>query len=366
MSDTPPNSKPMAPSPPDPPEAPKGQKTEEDTFLFMGTRIPLPSTQRKKGQESQASASTGDVEKSTNGKSQPLLSSKSSFDLEPLARSSRDSSSSRTFVLGGGLLLVAVIIIFLWHRFGSTEANMFQAANSGQLVLPRGTSAFDLYQRLKVGGVSPVARDRLKAEVLPKLSEAGELLLKKVRDGAELAEPEQEQLIRIYEFAADVDSQNNAFFARQAYAGAYRAAFRKADAEALVFLRQAFQSDSQWPLPFRDVARLYARAGNYANAEYFYQQTLQLAPKWALPALELGKLAVEYKRPAEAELAFRRAIEADPTWPAPWAQLGTLYESQKRKVEAVSAYEKALQLAELNADSGLPKTEIKARLEKIR
>jgi tetratricopeptide (TPR) repeat protein len=356
----------MAPFPPNPPEVPKDQKTEEDTFLFMGTRIPLPSTARKKEQEPQASASTGGAEGSTTDKGEPLLSSKASFDLEPLARSSRDSSSSRTFVLGGGLLLVAVAVIFLWHRFGSTEANMFQAANAGQLVLPRGTSAFDLYQRLKVGGISPVTRDRLKAEVLPKLSEVGDVFLKKVRDGLELAEPEQEQLIRIYEFATDVDSQNNALFARRAYAGAYRAAFRKADAEALVFLREAFQSDSQWALPFRDVARLYARAGNYVNAEYFYQQTLQLDPKWALPALELGKLALEGNKLAEAELAFRRAIEADPTFPAPWAQLGLLYESQKRKVEATSAYEKALQLAEQRPDPGLSTAEIKTRLEKIR
>ena len=352
----------MAPSTPDPPEDPKVQKADEDTFLFMGTRIPLPSSPRNEERQSQQPSAPG----TDSGKHEPLLSSKVSFDLEPLTRSSRSSSSSRTFVLGGGLLLVAVIIIFLWHRFGSTEANMFQAANAGQLVLPRGTSAFDLYHRLKVGGVSPVTRDRLKAEVLPKLSEAGEVFLKKVRDGVELAEPEQEQLIRIYEFAADIDAQSNALLARRAYAMAYRAAFRKADAEALMSLREAFQSDSQWALPFRDVARLYARGGNYANAEYFYQQTLQLAPKWALPAFELGKLAVEYQRPAEAELAFRRAIEADPNWPAPWAQLGFLYELQKRKVEAESAYEKALQLAEQKADPGFTTADIKARLEKMR
>ena len=243
---------------------------------------------------------------------------------------------------------------------------MFQAANAGHLVLPRGTSAFDLYQRMKVSGISPVTRDRLKAEVIPKLSEVGQAFLNKVRDGTELAEPEQEQLIRIYEFATDVDPQSNPLFARRAYAVAYRAAFGKADAEALVSLREAFQSDSQWALPFRDVARLYARGGNYANAEYFYQQTLQLAPKWALPAFELGKLALEYKRPAEAELAFRRAIDADPTLPAPWAQLGFLYESQKRKAEAISAYEKALQLAEQKADPGFTTADIKARLEKMR
>ena len=356
----------MAAPKPDSEETPKTPApTDKDTFLFMGTRIPLPPEPGKeaKGRESQQAPSAG---QSASGENETLESSKSSFDLEPLARSSRTSSSSRTFLLGGGLLLVAATVAFLWHRFGSTEANMFEAANAGHLVDPQGASAFDLYQRLKAGGLSPVTRDRLKSEVVPKLSDAGDALLKKLYHGAELAEPEQEQLIRIYEFAADIDSQNNALFARRAYAGAYRAAFRKADAEALVFLRQAFQSDSQWALAFRDVARLYARAGNYANAEYFYQQTLQLDPKWALPALELGKLALEGNRLAEAELAFRRAIEADPTSPAPWAQLGFLYELQKRKVEAVSAYEKALQLAEQKPDPGFTTADIKTRLEKMR
>jgi tetratricopeptide (TPR) repeat protein len=295
-----------------------------------------------------------------------LQSSKSSFDLEPLAQSSKTSSTTHIFMLGGGLLFVAVIVLFLWHRFGSTEARMFGAASAGRLVVPQGGSAFDLYQRLKTGGVSPVTRERLKSEVLPKLSAVGESLLKKVYDGSDLAEPEQEQLVRIYEWAADVDSQDSSLLARRAYALAYRSVFKKADAAAFASLREAFQSDSQWALPFRDVARLYARAGNYQSAEYFYQQTLQLDPKWALAALELGKLALANERLGEAELAFRRAIEADPTSPAPWSHLGLLYELQKRKVEAVGAYERTLQLAEQKS-SPFPMTdEIKNRLAKLR
>lgn len=360
----------MAPLKPDPPEASKTHHSDEDTFLFMGTRIPLPSEPGKhvKTHESLPSppASGLPVEPSSgSGESGTLSSSKSSFDLEPFSRSSSASSSSRIFILGGGLLLVGATILFLWHRFGSTEASMFQAAKAGRLAVPQGAAAFDFYNRLKAGGISPVTRDRLKSEVLPKLSDAGEALLKKVHDGADLSEPEQEELIRLYEFAADVDSQNSALLARRAYAAAHRAFSRKADAEALASLREAFQSDSQWALPFRDVARLYARAGNYPNAEYFFQQTLQLDPKWPLPALELGKLALEGSKWAEAELAFRRAIDADPTSPAPWSQLGYLYDLQKRKVDAVAAYERALQLAEQKVLPNLT-DEIKARLEKIR
>lgn len=362
----------MAELKPDPEETPQTPRpTDEDTFLFMGTRIRLPSEPGKKPkahEPEQPPPLAGQVDQQTSapasGYHEPLQSSKSSFDLEPLAQSSKTSSSSRIFILGGGLLFVAVLLLFLWHRFGSTEAAIFQAAKAGHLVVPQGTSAFDYYQRLKTGGVSPVTKDRLKSEVLPKLSDAGDVFLKKVHSGTDLPESEQEQLVRIYEFAADVDSQDSKLLARRAYAVAYRAASRKADAEALASLREAFQSDSQWALPFRDVARLYARAGNYANAEYFYQQTLQLDPKWALPALELGNLALERDRLAEAELAFRRAIEADPTLPTPWSQLGSLYERQKRKVEAVAAYEKALQLAEQRASPQVE--EIRTRLQKLK
>jgi len=269
-------------------------------------------------------------------------------------------------MLGTGLLLLAATAFFVWHRFGSTEARMFQAADAGKLVAPQGASAFDLYQRLKAGGVSPVTKDRLNSEVLPKLSDAGEALLKRVYDGFDLAEPEQEQLIRIYEWAADVDGQDTKLLARRAYAVAYRAASRKVEAETLASLREAFQSDSQWALPFRDVARFYARAGNYPNAEYFYQQTFQLDPKWALPALELGALALERDRLAEAELAYRRAIEADPTLLTPWYRLGSLYELQKRKIEAIAAYERAIQLAKERTSPSPSIEEIMGRLEKIR
>jgi tetratricopeptide (TPR) repeat protein len=360
----------MPETPPDPNKNPQAQESnEEDYFIFMGKRIPLPPDPGKKAKDretQQALPTSEQTAASASRKHEPLQSSKSSFDLEPLAQSSKTSSTGHIFLFGGGLLLVAVIVLFLWHRFGSTEAQMFGAASAGQLVVPQGTSSFDLYRRLKTGGISPVTTERLKSEVLPKLSDAGAGLLKKVHDGDELPESEQEQLVHIYEFAADIDSQDDKLLARRAYAAAYRAASRKADKEAFASLREAFQSDSQWALPFRDVARLYARAGNYQSAEYFYQQTLQLEPKWALAALELGTLAFDNKRLAEAEIAYRRATDADPTLPAAWARLGSLYEIQKKKAEAIGAYERALQLAELRPSSYLTADEIKRRLESLR
>ncbi|MBM3801204.1 MAG: hypothetical protein FJW26_02710 [Acidimicrobiia bacterium] len=352
--------------------AEKPTSSEEDTFLFMGTRIPLAGQAAKKAKprEKQELSPTGQPTPQSDaaiaGLDQETHSSKLSFNLEPLAGVSKASSSGRIFVLGGGLLLVVVAALLVWHRLGSNEARMFRAAAAGQLFVPRGLSAFDHYQTLKAGGVSPVTKDRLKSEVLPQLSEAGNELLNKVREGADLTEAEVERLAATYEWATEIDPQDNGLQARRAYAAACRASFKKADSEVLAALREAFQTDSQWALPFRDLARLYGRAGNYANAEYFYQQAVLLDPKWILPGLELGKLALDRGRLAEAELAFRRSIEADRASPLPWVELGTLYEFQKRKVEAVAAYERSLQLAQQRQSPDFDSGQVEARLKKLR
>lgn len=356
-----------------PPQAPNA--ADEDTFLFMGTRISLGSQAAKRppgldAPKSQEAAAETTESSHTPASPQPTeeaaTSSKSTFDFAPLAKSLKPGSSSRIFLAGAGLLLVAAAVVFVWHRFGSIEARILAAANRGHLAQPRGSSAYDLYQRLKADGLSPVAKNRLRLEVLPKLSVEGEALLKKLYDGSDLVESEQDLLVRIYEWAADLDAQDGSLAARRAYAAGYRSVFRKADKEALAAFREAFQSDSQWALPFRDLAKLYERAGNHPNAEYFYQQAVQLDPKWTLPDLDLARLYLEQNRLAEAELAYRRAAEADLTLVEPWHLLAQLYERQKRKVDAIAAYERAIQLATEHPSSRVRIDEIRDRLEKIR
>ncbi len=368
----------MADAKNEPERAPQAQDDQE-TFLFMGKRIPLDSTSKRTSHapapKSQEAAAAGLMADSPTAIAHPAshdeapIPEKSSFDFAPLAESSKPGSSTRIFMAGVVLLLSASAAVFLWHRFGSVEARILAAANQGHLVSPPGTCAYDLYLNLKASRVSPVTKSRIKSEVLPKLVAGGNALLKKLYDGSDLTEPEQEQLVRTYEWAGDLDDQDSALSARKSFAIGYRAVFRKAEKEALAALHGAFQSDSQWVLPFRELANLYARAGNTPSAEYFYQQAMQLDPRWVLPALDLGGLYLQQNRLAEAELTYRALAERNPTLWKAWYFLGELHEKQKKRAEAIAAYERAAELAKQAAEppsSTFDFEQVRSRLQNLK
>jgi tetratricopeptide (TPR) repeat protein len=232
--------------------------------------------------------------------------------------------------------------------------------------MPEGSSAYDLYKRLKAGGLIPMTRDRLNAEVLPKLVAQGDALLKQRYQGTDLTSSEMDELVRIYEWAADLNSQDEAFLARLNYAAGFRALSKGSDQEALTELQRAIRNDSQWALPFYDLARFYARLGNDAYAMYYYQQATQLDPGWVAPQLNLARLHFDADRLGEAELAYRQAAQADPTLATPWYFLGQVYQRQKRKVEAAAAFEKAIELAQQNPPAGFSMEQVRSLLDETR
>jgi tetratricopeptide (TPR) repeat protein len=336
------------------------QKGSDDTFTFMGARISLgskaarSSASQAKPTEPQSPSVSPAVEaseksiasaESAQGGAETLRSLQSSGELVALAAASNHPRSSWIFALGAGVLLLVVAVIVGWYWFGSTEAKILRLAKSKQLVSPQGSSAYDLYLQIKANGISPVAREKLKDKVLPELLSQGDALLKKLYEGSNLKESETHELVRIYEWAADLDPQDKSIAARRMYAAGCQAVLKGDDSEALSSFSAAIRSDSQWALPFNDLARLYAKAGNQPYVEYYHQQATQLQPKWVLPRLDLAGLSLERNRLGEAELGYRLAAELDPTLATPWYFLGRIYQRQKRDVEAIAAYERALELA---------------------
>jgi Flp pilus assembly protein TadD len=260
-------------------------------------------------------------------------------------------------------LVVAAIIG--WYWFGSAEARILRLAKSKHLVSPQGSSAYDLYLEFKAGGISPVAQENLKEKIQPELLSQGDALLKKLFEGTNLKESETHQLVRIYEWAADLDPQDKSIAARRLYAAGAHAVLKGNDGEALSSFSAAIRSDSQWALPFNDLARLYTRAGNQPYAEYYYQQATQLRPKWVLPRLDLARLSLERNRLAEAEIGYRLAAEMDLTLATPWYFLGQIYQRQKRNVEAIAAYERALELATKRPSPAFTVDEVRGLLAQI-
>lgn len=361
-------------------EAEKGTpKAPDDYFLFMGTRIPLGAKGEKpasappdvnaavpESRPATPAAGTPETAAASAASTSDAGETKATFDLGALAGTSKPGVSSRIFMVGAAVLLAAVAALIAWHRFGSLEARILKAAADGQLVWPQGSSAYDVYQSRKADGLNPATKDKLRSEVLPKLSKEGDTFLKKLYEASNLTESEITQLIRIYEWAADLNPRDTSILARRAYATGYRASSKQANAEAATAFREAIQSDSQWPLPFRDLAKLHARLGDHGAAEYYYQQVVQLDPRWVLPRLDLASLYLERNRLAEAEINYRLAAQTDPSLPVPWYFLGQLYQRQKRNIEAIAAYQKALQLATQRPSSTPPADEIRALIEKLK
>jgi tetratricopeptide (TPR) repeat protein len=355
------------------------QKGAHDDFTFMGARISLGSTAKPSASQTNppkpqsqsvppaVAASEGSVASRDprERSSQPPGLSPSSENLTALAAASNPPRSGWIFALGAGVLLLVGAAIIGWHWFGSTEAKILRLAKSKQLVLPQGSSAYDLYLQIKANGISPVAREKLKDKVLPELLSQGDALLKKLYEGSNLKESETQELVRIYEWAADLDPEDKSIAARQLYAAGCQAVQKRDDSEALSSFSAAIRSDSQWALPFNDLARLYTRAGNQPYVEYYHQQATQLQPKWVLPRLDLAGLNFERNRLGEAEVGYRLAAELDPSLATPWYFLGQIYQRQKRDVEAIAAYERALELAQRRPSPAFTVAEVKGILEQI-
>src|ERR1044071_3637188 len=125
----------------------------EDTFLFMGKRIPLDSAvaasksaaERRRGAASM-SAESSIRTANPNIETQPVEGQADKpYEFQSFAAASKPSGSGRIFLVGAGLLVVVVSLLVVWHYFGSLEARILRAANSGRLVQPQGASAYDLY-----------------------------------------------------------------------------------------------------------------------------------------------------------------------------------------------------------------------------
>ena len=133
------------------------------------------------------------------------------------------------------------------------------------------------------------------------------------------------------------------------------------DPRGLPGILEAKVGQGQWPqaikiaddqlrlAPDRDdyrvaLAKIYFRAGKYAESAAEYQKLIDRNPKSADFYVRLGEAKVTGGDTNGALEALKKAKELDPADPAPSLRLALLYDSQGRHDEARKSYEDALKI----------------------
>jgi len=153
------------------------------------------------------------------------------------------------------------------------------------------------------------------------------------------------------------------------------------DPRGLAGIMESKVAQGQWPqaiklandqlrqAPDRDdyrvaLAKIYFRAGKYAECATEYQKLIDKNPKLAGLYVRMGEAKVSEGDTKGAVEAFKKGKELDPADPAPSLRLALLYDNQGRHEEARKSYEDALKvrpddptalnnLAYLKADDGV-------------
>lgn len=122
------------------------------------------------------------------------------------------------------------------------------------------------------------------------------------------------------------------------------AADGKGDREgAIEWFRRAIAARPDYELPYHDLAKLYMREGNAAEAEAVLRERLARGED-AVSLYLLGLAFGRQSRVDESIDAMRRCVELDDTHAEAWSTLGVGYASAGRIAEARVALERSLEL----------------------
>ncbi|MFQ5694674.1 MAG: tetratricopeptide repeat protein [Terriglobia bacterium] len=210
---------------------------------------------------------------------------------------------------------------FLTESAASSLENVFNKAESGMLVTPWGTSAYDDFLQAKQErGISAAQMAASRERILPAIKEQGEALFQRWHDYSSLSMEDWKNLERLYSWGVELDAATT-------WVNGTR-------------LDRELQARLQYVQ-----GQLQYLQGHFAGAERHYAEAARLAPHWALPVNALGRTALQRGDRAAAEAYYKRAIELEPNWVYPYMNLGSLYVGNQRNDMAVNYYQQAAKLA---------------------
>lgn len=108
--------------------------------------------------------------------------------------------------------------------------------------------------------------------------------------------------------------------------------------EGLLELQRAIDTDPNRMVSRLELARTYARRGDYSAAESVLRDALRVMPASLEARLALGDVLQSERKSAEAEEEYRRALEIEPKSGDVYLRLALLKQRQKRRDEAENVY----------------------------
>jgi tetratricopeptide (TPR) repeat protein len=111
----------------------------------------------------------------------------------------------------------------------------------------------------------------------------------------------------------------------------------------------AYANDPRDFVALNNLALLYEKRGQLADAIEFYAKAVDVRPDSAIAQDNLGIAYEKLKRWPEAERHYRKAVELDPKFAKAVVNLATILQLQTKLADAEPVYRKALELEPANA-----------------
>jgi len=244
------------------------------------------------------------------------------------------------------LLASSIGVYFSFFAF-SAKRDILAEIKKGNLVMPEGSSAYDLFLKYKSQDLSASDKEEIAREVQTKLEQRGDQIFVNLKQDQSESEPEWNEANRIYSWLNELRPKP-AYEARVYFAQASNAFAQKDYNNAITSYQRANRLQPNWALVLNRIGRCYLSLKDKGSAREFYRQATVAEPNWTLPWLNLGQISLVLRDPYAAEPAFRQAIGLDGTKAPAHYGLAQALENQGRGCEALDEYQTTLQLINTN------------------
>lgn len=240
------------------------------------------------------------------------------------------------------LLAGAIATYFIFFSF-SARRDILAAVNKGNLVMPEGSSAYDLYLKYKPQDLSASDKEEIASQVQAKLEARGEQIFGNLKQDQTESEPEWNEANRIYAWLNELRPKP-IYEARFFFAQASTAFTQKDYNSAIAGYQRANRLNPNWALVLNRIGRCYLNLKDRGSAREFYRQATVADPTWIMPWLNYAQVSLLLRDPSAAEPAFRQAIGLDNTKASAHYGLAQALEDEGRGCEALEEYQATLQL----------------------